>query len=557
MKINKLLIKNFKGFGPEETVLEFNDASELSMIIGGNGAGKSSISHAILYVLYGKNPEGGTIQDLCNRIHPTEMLVEIEIESNNSVVNIRRTPKSFDVNINGNEWEQAGKSKMQEILEAEYIKLPYYAFKNILIVSIDDFSSYLTMSPGDKRKIFDKIFGFSIINDMRKLNRNVLSDMEQEVKDYGIKIDQLTKNIEDSRSHIESYVKSLNEQRTAEEEELKSNIESCKTKIEEITEKYKKVKEHESKLKDKHESFNNALYKNKNELSNNKKKLDLFNKHHKCPTCESSLDTEFHNNIKEELLEKEKELTKIYEDISSKLETLKSKKANIGPKINKLNDELSKYKNEMYFYSEKLKSLEKAKDGSTESNISNLEELVSKFENDLKTAKDEKYKVSKKEKFYHIADNLLSEEGVKKVALNAIIPKLNSYIEKESENMHLKYDVKFTENFDVNIFHFGNEISAKTLSTGEKKKFDFVILMSILKMIKTKYQSFNILFLDEIFSSVDADGRHSILKILKEFVEDYKMKAFVINHSELPLQPFNRCIHLKNDQFSTISIDDL
>ena len=120
--------------------------------------------------------------------------------------------------------------------------------------------------------------------------------------------------------------------------------------------------------------------------------------------------------------------------------------------------------------------------------------------------------------------------------------------------MNINFHIQFDENFAPVIFDENSiQISSESFSTGELKKVDFAILLSIIKIFKTKYPSLNLIFLDEIFSSVDEDGRSNIIRILKEFAKDTKMHIFIINHSELPIELFDSIIEVKKENgFSKI-----
>ena len=124
--------------------------------------------------------------------------------------------------------------------------------------------------------------------------------------------------------------------------------------------------------------------------------------------------------------------------------------------------------------------------------------------------------------------------------------------------MGITFSIRFDEKFNCTLHHLGTEISAKTLSTGERKKVDFVIIMSLIKMIKLRFPSLNILFLDEIFSSIDASGVYHIIKILHETIHEIGLNTFVINHTVLPSEYFDKKLEITKDSgFSEFSIETI
>ena len=119
-------------------------------------------------------------------------------------------------------------------------------------------------------------------------------------------------------------------------------------------------------------------------------------------------------------------------------------------------------------------------------------------------------------------------------------------------------NIKFNEKFFCTLHHLGTEISPKTLSTGEKKKVDFVIIMALMKMIKVRFPSLNILFLDEIFSSIDSDGVYHIINILHSTIQDIGLNTFVINHTVLPSEYFDKKLEITKDGgFSEFTIESI
>jgi len=118
--------------------------------------------------------------------------------------------------------------------------------------------------------------------------------------------------------------------------------------------------------------------------------------------------------------------------------------------------------------------------------------------------------------------------------------------------------IVFDEKFNCVLYHLGEEINPKTLSTGEKKKADFVIIMALIKMIKTRFPGLNILFLDEIFSSIDSSGIYHIINILHQTIKEAKINTFVINHTVLPSEYFDKRLEISKDSgFSEFTVEDI
>jgi DNA repair exonuclease SbcCD ATPase subunit len=118
--------------------------------------------------------------------------------------------------------------------------------------------------------------------------------------------------------------------------------------------------------------------------------------------------------------------------------------------------------------------------------------------------------------------------------------------------------IRFNDKFDCIITSLGEEINPRSMSTGERKKADFIIIIALLKILKIRYPSLNILFLDEIFSSVDSSGVYEIIKILRDVSKENHLNTWVINHTELPMELFDKRVEVyKEGGFSKIMMENI
>jgi DNA repair exonuclease SbcCD ATPase subunit len=225
MKINRVEFKNFASYGNRTQVIEFNkDKSDLYLVLGGNGAGKSTLAKVITYLCYGK-VEGANLKDLPNRVNGA-LWGKIWMESKNNTIEIERgiNPGIFNVKINGSEYDVAGKSNLQDFLETEIYEIPYHVFKNVIILSVNDFKSFITMSPYDKKRIIDKIFGFSIINEMAEAVKEQRRSIIDEIRTYEDEIRTLNDSIDSVLEKIEQFEKVSKDKDAEKIKSLKENL---------------------------------------------------------------------------------------------------------------------------------------------------------------------------------------------------------------------------------------------------------------------------------------------------------------------------------------------
>ena len=148
-------------------------------------------------------------------------------------------------------------------------------------------------------------------------------------------------------------------------------------------------------------------------------------------------------------------------------------------------------------------------------------------------------------------NRIFSEDGVKKSIISGIIKPINHFISENVKTMMLPFDVKLDETFTAEIKSLGVPVEHDSLSTGETKKINISILIAYLKLIRTK-KHINILFLDEVFSSIDIEGIDSILGLLKSFANDYNINIFVVHHAILSQEMFDRIIKVNKEVFTSL-----
>ena len=456
MKIKKVEFKNFASYGNRLQVIDFEEGkSNLYLVLGGNGAGKSTLAKVITYMCYGK-VEGSTLKDLPNRVNG-ELYGRIWLESKGNKIEIERgiNPGVFNVKINGAEYDVAGKVNLQEFLETEIYEIPYHVFKNVIILSVNDFKSFITMSPYDKKRIIDKIFGFSVINEMAELVKEQRRGIIEEIRTYEDEIRTLNESIGSVYDKIEQI-----ELLTAEKD--KSKVKKLKTDLIELNKKRKKLNEVTAKTKEKLESLDlDSRNKStehstlKHKIGNIKNDLKLF-ENSTCPTCTAPLTSDFHLDIKKEkektlvtLEEKFESVTKEYEASVEKLDDLRLKGRQIHVRAGQLETQMENLKSKLIELAEKDES-----DSST-----NLKQLVK----DFKVRKDDKtagkLKSEGEDYYLTILENLMGEGGIKNLAVRSILPSFNNHILLMGREMGIPFGIKFDDKFNCTLHHLGTEIS--------------------------------------------------------------------------------------------------
>jgi len=556
MRIESIEFKNFASYGNSIQRLEFEkDNSELFLTLGKNGHGKTTIANAIVFALYGK-VEGVKMADLPNRINK-ELWVKINLKCKTTDVSIERglAPGKFEVKLNGIEFDKAGKRSVQEYLEEEIFGIPYHVFKNIIILSVNDFKSFLTMTNNDKKQIIDKMFGFSILNEMQQNIKEERKGLKVDIDVYEREITQLNENITSVNMKLNELMAESNQKDKVRIQELKTSLiryTSNKTKLEDAQVSISKSLGNISgTLSSAQEDKTKLTY----ELQALRKKLSLYEQN-SCPTCEGELSTEFHTGRKTEMSTKVEQLpsqiniekAKVIE-IEENITKLQQKDRAVRDKVSTINTNIRNLKGEL------IKIKDSLNNGDS---FAHMQSLIDGFE--IQETEKTKTKTIVNSEYYFLEnlEEILGEDGVKNLAVKTILPGLNTNIAAMASTMHLSFHIRFDEKFNCIINHLGEEINPLTLSTGERKKADFIIIIAIIKILKLRFPQLNLLFLDELLSSVDADGVHNILKILSQVIKESKINTFVINHSVLPHELFDKKIQIyKENGFSKFDIETI
>ena len=553
MKIKKVIFKNFASYGNTLQTLDFEDTS-LFLVLGGNGFGKSTLANVIKFLCYGK-VEGVNNGELPNRINKN-LWGSIELESRGRHVKIERglAPNIFKIYINGVEYDQAGKMNTQEYLEEEIFEISYNVFKNVIILSVNDFKSFLTMSPGDKKSIVDKLFGFSVINDLRESIKKDRREVRQELKTLEDELNSLTESI----LSVQEKIIQLEE---ASQKKNSEKIKDLKNQLFQFDENKKKLNEANKTLKDRLSGIDKQISENRKiyaessaEVKTLDQKLKLF-ENKQCPTCQSDLSGEFHQNLKKDLEDKKSQLLEKEQSVESLIKESREAYKQVQDKQHGIISKLSSLETNMNNLKKELVKLASNLDNGEHTELSSL---IREFRDKEKEKTDKKTTVGSEDHYLQILENILGDDGIKNLAIKTILPTLNSQVAQMGRRMHIPFSIKFDDKFDSIITHLGEEINPKTMSTGERKKADFVIIIALIRLLKLRYPSLNILFLDEIFSSVDSDGVYHIIGILHDMVKEIEMNTFVINHTVLPSELFDKKIEIRKDSgFSSFSVETI
>ena len=559
MLISELSIRGYKSFGNNEQVVKLNtEKGELVLLVGNNGNGKSSLLESFEYALYGQVKSGKTkkwhkLSTLPNRING-ELLNKIKFNSNGTDVEINRgiSPNVLDLVENGVLNERAGKSNIDEKIES-YIGMDIETFKSFISMSINDFKNFISLTNEEKQLLLDKLFNLEVINilntilkDINKSNKIRMASLDSEITTLEDSVNSIKnsidKAIEREKENIQSEIDTLTEEMSSKKEEYKV-----------LKEKVEKIKEKENELNEELDNEKRQYLSTQNDIKNVQREIDLYDSG-KCPTCRTDFNSDHFINLRSSLVEKKRGFDDIKLVIEENIRLIKEKQVKLktlGEKttttFNDLNYLLRNYKSQI----DKLSLKKKSESGRESINIQEFQNTIVELEDKKKISSDNSTICKEKELYYKELNRIFGEDGVKKSIISGIIKPINHFISENIKKMMLPFDVRLDETFTAEIKSLGFAVEHDSLSTGETKKINISILIAYLKLIRTK-RHINILFLDEVFSSIDIEGIDSILILLKSFANDYNINIFVVHHAILSQEMFDRILQVNKEVFTSI-----
>ena len=525
MKIKNIRIRDFKSIYGEQ-YFDFESLDGLIKLSGIIGAGKTTVGEAILWGLYGKIKEHKNKNLIA--WHRKNCEIEINLISRNKEICIKRnTHLPLEVTIDGKLLAASNKRDTQEILEEEYFDVPALAIQKMCIISFNAFNNSLcSMSPGETRIFLDDIFGFKTFTEY---NDEIVSERKLQITENT----QLNAVLNETRNQVYH----LKEKKDKQKRELTNSIDITglddkrkelvnkgieqKSKLDEITSIYNK----------KH-AENIRLMSEAATLGRQEKEYINKFKTGKCPTCGHSIDMAILEDRKNKMLEYA-ETYKKYENNNKELEIEYNKdSSNIRDEISDIKKQINEIDSKIKIYNNNLKLISE-----------NYDELIEEYENKII---DLESQISDSDK--HIGEwnemNELFSKTLRYGLLDTLIPHVNKSIKYYMNKLEQEYTVEYDQEFKPHIYieNNENEISYKDLSTGQRKTLDIAIIFGVIQNVIANVD-FNVFFLDELFSNMDADSRYTMLTVLKETLCENRT-IFVVNHAEMPDDFFNHKIRV-------------
>ena len=540
----KIRYKNFLSSGNQFTEIDFQQ-HHTNLIIGTNGAGKSTMLDALTFVLFNKPFRKINKPQLANATNERDCLVEIEFSVNSRDYLVRRgiKPNIFDIEVNGNPLhKEADDRANQRILEESILKVNYKSFTQIVILGSSTFVPFMQLTTTNRREVIEDLLDIRIFSAMNNLIKDSIRTRKEQIKSLDIKKD----NFKDKMEMQQEFISELESRGNA---NIKSNNDKIdkldgevevymrdNAVIEEDIHKFTKEQEEVIGARDKLSKLNNLKGKISQKVSTITKEHKFFTENTVCPTCTQDIKEEFRVNRISDVQNKAKELKKGYEDLEEtiKFEQERERQFNsLSKEITKLTHGISQNNTRISLNQRQIRDLEHEIQTIT-NNLQNrntenekLEQFKDNLQNTIEYLSDKKQEIV----HYDFAYSLLRDDGVKTKIIKKYLPFINQQVNRYLQMMDFYINFKLDEEFGETIESPIHEnFSYSSFSEGEKMRVDLALLFTWREVARLKNSvNTNLLIMDEVFdSSLDGFGTEEFLKIIRYVIKDANI--FVISH---------------------------
>jgi len=540
----KIRYKNFLSTGQQFIEIEL-DKSPATLVVGENGAGKSTMLDALCFGLFQRAFRTIKKDQLINTINEKECVVEVEFVVGTKQYKIIRgiKPNIFEIWCNGDMLNQdAAQRDYQKHLEQTILKLNFRSFTQVVILGNASFVPFMQLKARDRRQVVEEILDIEIFSKMNFMFREKQKIQDETIKQADFQYQLIDDRIDTQKKHIDDI--SNTNKDTADSKKIE--IHQADTDIQNYVEDIKRVRGDIAGLQKeildqtttntKHQKLHTMEAKLENTCNKHKKDLRFFESHDDCPTCQQAIDKAF----KETMIDKKKEKVVEIDVAMAQMEKEITKTTTRLSKINEVMVAIREKELLINRYDTSISEIEKQKERIHKDILELSDEKFStgvatgelnQLQEQLVNAEKDKLKHKEEKNYIDTARHLMQDTGIKTKIINQYLPIMNQYINKHLADMDFFVNFTLDEEFKETIkSRYRDEFNYHSFSEGEKLRIDLAILFTWREIAKLKNSTnTNLLVLDEIFdSSLDASGTDEFMRIL--YTTMAKENVFVISH---------------------------
>lgn len=538
--------KNFLSTGNNFTNVSLNEHNK-TLIVGENGAGKSTILDALCFGLFNKPFRKINKPQLVNTINGTDCVVEIEFNIGKVSWKVCRgmRPNIFELYKNGNQLDQtASAADQQKWFEQNVLKLNYKSFTQIVVLGSSTFVPFMQLPAAGRREVIEDILDIRIFSTMNTILKDRVRENKEQISEAEYSLSLLKDKLQVQKTLIEDLKKQSAENVSLWEEEISNMQNDIETNQQEL-EKHMVTIDELTKTMNSHpnpqqelKKLNEFNIKFKSKLQDMQKEINFLTSNDVCPTCNQEITEEFKNQNVDQNNKKINKLNDALIDIDSKLKGLNEtlqKRTSIQKDITQVQNNINNCFSTINWKKNKVEETQ-TKIDSIKTNTDNVDREKDKMKGMIEQGKSQELQrrqIMKRSTELKIIAEILKDGGVKSSIIRKYLPVMNTLINKHLQELEFYVNFNLDDTFNETIkSRYRDDFSYASFSEGEKMRIDLALLFTWREVAKLKNSvNTNILILDEIFdSSLDSNGTADFINILRTVTEGNNV--FVISHKE-------------------------
>jgi len=536
--------KNFLSTGQQFIDIQL-DRSSKTLVVGENGAGKSTMLDALCFGLFQRAFRNIKKDQMVNSINEKDCVVEVEFIIGKNEYKVIRgiRPNKFEIWCNGIMLNQdAAVRDYQKHLEQTILKLNFRSFTQVVILGNASFVPFMQLRPEYRRQVVEEILDIEIFSKMNFLLKDKVKNQDELIKQSDFNYQLIESKVDSQKKHIEDMSgnnQQLIDKKQIEIQQAQTDIDNYQLDIDRVTTEKTALQNEildETKINSKYKQLHNMEAKLENTCSKHKKDLQFFETHNDCPTCQQSIDEAFKTSIvdkkKNKVIEIDSAMSQLVKEITTteqRLHSINETMIAIREKellINRYETSISEIKKYMAIKQNEIDELsdDKFTTGVATGQLTQLQEQLTE-------ADTVKVKYREEKNYLDTARYLMQDTGIKTKIIKQYLPIMNQLINKNLADMDFFVNFTLDDNFKETIKSRHRDVfNYHSFSEGEKLRIDLSILFTWREIAKMKNSmNTNLLILDEIFdSSLDASGTDEFMRILTNKLA--KENVFVISH---------------------------
>ena len=564
----KIRWKNFLSTGNVFSEIDL-ESNRTNLIVGSNGAGKSTILDALTFSLFGKPFRKISKGSLVNSINEKDCMVEIEFRIGKLEYKVVRgiKPNKLEIYCNGQLWNQESTLvEQQKNFEVNVLKMNYKSFTQIVVLGSSTFVPFMKLPGAQRRDIIEDILDIQVFSTMNVLLKDKIRENNEELRDVDYQLDLLKDKIEIQKQNMLSLQQRTQEEINRKQEKVNEykktelqGAEDVSVLTQQIGNLNEEMKTYQ-KSSDKLAKLNTFMIKMTHKMNTCKKEHEFFEKNHVCPTCTQELSEDFRDDKLKEGKTKLDEMNLGFDEIKTAIQEEQSrfeKFTELSTQVNEINSSISQTNFQLMTIRKQVESLQEEITELEGDNVDKKAEFdkLQLLVNSKKDLSKQHASLKQDKDVLSTAGQLLKDNGIKTRIIKTYLPTMNKLINDFLQRMEFYVNFTLDENFEEQIkSRYRDVFSYDSFSEGEKARIDIALLLTWRSIAKLKNSvDTNLLILDEIFDgSLDQSGTSDLGWILRNF--DDATKVFVISHKQGLDDKFDRTISVeKVKNYSVIS----